>query len=295
MDVSICICTYRRPMVTDTIASVLAQNGLDRIIPELIVCDDDPAQSARNAIATIAAAARIPVRYVISGAGNVSAARNACLRAAGGDWIAFIDDDEIAEPDWLAELLAAQSAYTADVVKGYVRAVYPPRTPAWVLASDPLTRDYGPTGHPIRVVASGNVLFRRTLAVDNGIFFNERYGRTGGEDTDFFHRYAAAGAVMVASRDAVVNEMVPPERVTFDYFRRRFLRIGQTNGRQFAMRRFSERVLEILKTLICLAVLWTYPLAKLFGGWFYFLCLRKFWYSRGLLQALRGMPTEEMS
>src|SRR5258707_15815056 len=117
MDVSICICTYRRPMVADTIASVLAQDGLDRITAELIVCDDDPAQSARTAIATITAMTRIPVRYVTSGASNVAAARNTCLRAASGDWIAFIDDDEIAEPGWLAQLLATRSAYTAHLVK----------------------------------------------------------------------------------------------------------------------------------------------------------------------------------
>jgi succinoglycan biosynthesis protein ExoM len=294
VDVSICICTYRRPMVADTIASVLAQHELDRIAAEVIVCDDDPAQSARAAIETIAATARIPVRYVTSGAGNVATARNGCLRAAKGEWIAFIDDDEIAEPDWLSRLLATQAAHDADVVKGYVHGVYPQHTPAWVLASNPYTRDYGPTGNPIRAVASGNVLFRRAIAAGNGIFFDERFGRTGGEDTDFFRRYAALGAVMVASRDAIVNEMVPPERVTFDYFRRRYLRLGQSNGRQLAAMRLPGRAAQAAKSVVFLALLWSYPVTEPFGGWFYFRCFSKFWYSRGLLQGLRGMATEEM-
>jgi succinoglycan biosynthesis protein ExoM len=295
MDVSICICTYRRPFVVETIASALAQDGLDRMGAELIVCDDDPARSARSAVQAIAASARIPIRYVVSGAGNVAAARNACLRAARGEWVAFIDDDEIAERDWLPELVAAQATHGADVVKGYVRGVYPPGTPAWVLASNPYTRDYGPTGSPIRIVASGNVLFRRALAVENGVFFDERYGRTGGEDTDFFRRYAAFGARMIASRGAIVNEIVPPERVTVDYFRRRYLRLGQTSGRQIAMIRSPGRAGEAAKNRFFLALLWAYPLTRVFGGWLYFRCFAKFWYSRGLLQGLRGLATEEMS
>ncbi len=295
MDVSICICTYRRPFVAETIASVLAQTALDRIEAEIVVCDDDPARSARAIVNGIAAPAPIPVRYVISGAGNVAAARNACLRAARGEWIAFIDDDETAEPDWLAGLLAAQVRHQADVVKGYVRGVYPPLTPPWVIAGNPYTRDYGATGSLISVVASGNVLFRRELAVENGVFFDERYGRSGGEDTHFFHRYAALGARMIACRDAVVNEIVPSDRVTVDYFRRRYLRLGQTNGRQITTTRARERIAEAAKNAVLVGLLWAYPLTKHVGGWLYFRCFTKFWYSRGLLQGLRGLATEEMS
>ena len=294
MHVSVCICTYRRPRVLRTIASVLAQTAVDQIDVEIIVCDDDPGQSARAIVETAAASSRIPLRYVSSGAGNVAAARNACLAAAHGDWIAFIDDDEEADSDWLSELLSAQAAYEAEIVKGFVRAVYPLNTSAQVLAGDPYTRDYGPTGTALQMVASGNVLFRRALAVDNNIRFEERFGRSGGEDTDFFRRYTACGARVIASSTAIVNEIVPPERVTFDYLRRRYLRMGQANAQQLVAMNLSERAAEVLKSTICLALLWGYPATKRFGNLLYFRCFSKFWYSRGLLQGMCGYANEEM-
>ena len=99
----------------------------------------------------------------------------------------------------------------------------------------------------------------------------------------------------VMGMGGVMHEIVPPERVTFDYFRRRYLRLGQSNGRQLAMAGFSGRAAEAAKSMVFLALLWTYPVTERFGGWLYFRCFSKFWYSRGLLQGLRGMATEEMS
>ncbi len=292
--VSICICTYRRPRVAGTIRSVLAQQGCDDVAAEIVVCDDDPAGSARAAV-TGFADERWPVRYVASAAGNVAAARNVCLDAARGEWIAFIDDDENAAPDWLARLLVVQSLYDADVVKGFVRAVYPADTPPAIRAADPYTRDYGVDGAPLTEVASGNVLFRRGLAAANAVRFDVAFGLTGGEDTDFFHRYAATGARMVAARSAVVDEIVPPERVTWDYFRRRYLRMGQTSGRRLGALPRARRASELARATVSVAAGWIYPALMPLNGRAGFVTFRKFWFSRGLFQGCRGIATEQMN
>ena len=58
----------------------------------------------------------LPVLYLHAPACNISVARNACLRAATAPLVAFIDDDEIASPDWLVLLIAALEGSHADVV-----------------------------------------------------------------------------------------------------------------------------------------------------------------------------------
>ncbi|MEM9476785.1 MAG: glycosyltransferase [Pseudomonadota bacterium] len=52
---------------------------------------------------------------------NIAAARNAGLRAAGGDIIAFLDDDAYAEPTWLAHLTAPFDDPAVAATGGYVR------------------------------------------------------------------------------------------------------------------------------------------------------------------------------
>ncbi len=47
------------------------------------------------------------VRYLRCPEQNLSRARNIGIRAAGGDVVAFVDDDAIPQPDWLAQLVAA--------------------------------------------------------------------------------------------------------------------------------------------------------------------------------------------
>jgi succinoglycan biosynthesis protein ExoM len=295
VDVSVCVCTYRRAHVVETIRSVLAQAIAPRAL-EVVVVDDDPELSARAAVEAVAALSPIPVRYVACAAGNVADARNACLDAAGGDWIAFIDDDEIAGSDWLAALIDAQARYSADVVKGFVRAVYPAGTPQWVRDADPFTRDYGPTGTAPVLLATGNVLFRRALIHDNGLRFDPEFGRTGGEDTDFFRRVRRVTDRIVATREAVVQEIVPPERLSLSYLSDRARRMGQVEAHK-ARRGISETSLagNIVRATACVALLWPYRLLRPFGARPAYKTFAKFWYSLGVLEGAALARRSEMT
>jgi succinoglycan biosynthesis protein ExoM len=299
MQVSICICTYRRNSVLDTIKSVLAQPNLRAIQAEIVVCDDDPARSAQAAIRQAAARAAVPILYLSSGASNVAAARNVCLAGACGRFIAFIDDDETCEPDWLSQLLLTQVNYGADVVKGFVRGVYPSGTPTWIRAGDPFTRDCGATGTPVVTMGTGNVLFNREFAMANKIKFNTDYGPLGIEDNDFFWRMGALGAKMVACREAVVNEIVPLNRVAPEYIRQRFRHFGRVHGSTTTnLLHGAKPVRSGILAAASVMSLWPLIFIGLEQGspsWerLYCRCFTKFWYSVGTLEGIvRGRISE---
>jgi succinoglycan biosynthesis protein ExoM len=291
MLISVCICTYKRPMVVETIRSIFAQKTISPSDMEIIVCDDDPGTSAQEFVIRLAKNSPMPVNYIVSGARNIAICRNACISAACGDWIAFIDDDETAEPDWLAELLSAQTQHSADVVKGFVRAVNPPETPDWIAKGDPFTRDYGPTGTPLRDIGTGNVLFLREFAVGKGIAFDSKLGRTGSEDIVFFHRFYNLGARIISSRTAIVNEIVPPWRATPNALSRRYRRQGRTHGRTLIPERsFAGRLTATARAIIAVTACAIYPLGRLApdGGALRFKLFRWFWYYLGLLEGIVG-------
>jgi succinoglycan biosynthesis protein ExoM len=62
---------------------------------------------------------------------NISVARNACLDAATAPLVAFIDDDEVASPEWLVALVGTWESSNADVVLGPVQALYGARLCGW--------------------------------------------------------------------------------------------------------------------------------------------------------------------
>lgn len=297
MLVSVCICTYGRPSVAATINSVLSQEGVSISDIEILVCDeDDPKTSAEKLIKDIALHAPAPIRYLVSSGRSIVNCRNTLLAGATGDWIAFIDDDQTANPSWLTELLSAQKQYNADVVKSYVKAIYPPGAPPWVQECDPYTRDYGPTGTRLTMPSTNGILFRRAFALEHNIAFDPQYGRTGGEDADFFLRFHNRGARIIACRTSVVNEHVPLPRLDKSYLRRRFTGDGYNYGRFYLSRLSnSRRLIAIGKSALGVGAFASYGLVWPINVAAGFKMFRKFWIYLGVLEwAARRRSYEEL-
>jgi succinoglycan biosynthesis protein ExoM len=227
---TITIASAGRPSLARTLASLAAMDKPADMALDVVIADD----SADGKVAGIVAgcpAQPFPVQVVHVAAHNVSIARNACLDAATGELLAMVDDDEWVAVDWLTRLLAAMREFDADCVFGPVHPVYPPGTPDWIVAANPLHVDWGKRGRRVTVGRSGNTLVRRAMIDKAGARFDVSLGRTGGEDTLFFNTLSRAGAVMVVTDDAIVREDAPPTRVNVRYFRHRAVRTGQIYGR----------------------------------------------------------------
>jgi len=209
--------------------SVFAQVGVDFARLELVVVDNDQAPSAQATVAELTGEAPFPVHYVHEPRPGVAHARNAGMAAAGGELIAFLDDDEEAPAGWLAALLAAQARYQADVVFGPVRA----RAPASVTRHrDYLERFFSREGPAEAGVIDhyygcGDSLLRRAALPDPVAPFAVERNHIGGEDDMLFGHMRAGGARFAWEPAAWVWEDPVPDRLSLDYTIRRAFAYGQ--------------------------------------------------------------------
>ena len=116
--------------VTATLYSISLLAVEPTWIIRVIVADNDETPSALDIVEATARDCSLSVTYLHAPGRNISGARNACLDAATAPLVAFIDDDEVASPEWLAALVGTLEISNADVVLGPVQAVYRQTVPA---------------------------------------------------------------------------------------------------------------------------------------------------------------------
>jgi succinoglycan biosynthesis protein ExoM len=196
-----------------------------------VVVDNDPLAGARAVVEGTSPFGR-PCAYAHDPRPGLSAVRNTALRLArkaGAQWIAFVDDDEWPEAGWLGSLLTTAVDCGADVVTGPVRPVYDPAVPMWVRRGRFHQRRRYSHGSTLHYARTSNVLVRASLLGDDA--FDQRFGRTGGEDTHLFERLVAEGRRIVWDDHAEVAERIPAERATVRWLLLREFRRGSTLAR----------------------------------------------------------------
>jgi succinoglycan biosynthesis protein ExoM len=227
------ICTFQRPLVAETLAS-LAALDLPAGPVSTIVADNDDSASAATMIARIAATHPLPIRYIHAPARNISVARNAILAASldtGARYLALLDDDETATPGWLMALLRRQTATGSAAVVGPVHARYATTAPRWMQAGavHDTQPELGRAGQ-VTEAYTCNVLLDLSVPTLRSLRFDPARGRTGGEDTAFFRALMAAGHQINYAPDATLHETVPADRATLRWLLRRRYRMGQTHA-----------------------------------------------------------------
>lgn len=232
--VDVGIASIGRATLLRTLGSLVACKCPPGVAMRVVVADD----SGTNEVATLLGESPVSyaaVHIVPCGMRNIAAARNACLDAADAEYLIFVDDDEWVAADWLEQMLAQARACHVDAIFGRVVSIFPDQTPKW-MSTAAFVRDDGNHGHRVASGRTGNTLLRLATVRRLGLRFREEFGQTGGEDTDFFTRFGAAGAVMVVSTQAVVYESVPPSRATVSYLRLRYIGSGQSYAAQTVTR-----------------------------------------------------------
>ena len=222
--VSIIIPTFRRPeRAVEATRSALTQ--ICDAAFEVVLVDNDPSGSA---LAPLRAMHDRRIVIVHEPRAGVANARNAGLRAARGELIAFLDDDEIAPPAWLGELLRVQRDHKADAVFGPVRTrlASAPRDHAAYFDAF-FARDPGHAEGPISLFYGCGCSLIRRAALPSAEPFSAARNEIGGEDDLLFQTLEAAGAAFAWAPNAWVWETPEPSRVTLAYTLRRAFAYGQ--------------------------------------------------------------------
>lgn len=188
--------THERPIGLRALVDGLRAQTLDPRRFEVVVVDDgsQPPQAVD--------ARELDVRLVRhERSRGPAAARNAGWRAAHAPLVAFIDDDCVPTPGWLAAIVAAAGGEGRLLVQGPVEPVPEQR------------HRLGPLSHSIEVpepsplYVSCNIAYSRDVLEATG-GFDERFPRAVGEDVDLGVRAVRAGARTRWAAGALVHHEV---------------------------------------------------------------------------------------
>ncbi len=193
--VSVVVPTFRRNAMLRRCLEALLDQTLDPGAFEIIVVDDAPAEDCRRLVEALGAEIGSPrVRYLANeGAHGPAAARNRGWRAAGGEIIAFTDDDCIPEVDWLARGLAAFRPDTAGVSG---RIIVP-------IGQTPTDYELNTSYLEVSEFATANCFYRKS-ALNRAGGFDERFTAAWREDADLFFTLLGRNEQLVRSADPIV-------------------------------------------------------------------------------------------
>jgi glycosyltransferase involved in cell wall biosynthesis len=248
---SVIVCTRNRAQFLEaTLKSVLTQDyPSDRF--ELIVVDNDSTDGTRALVERYARVnQRTSLSYHLEKRPGTSFARNRGIDTARYDYVAFLDDDTVAAPRWLAAFDSAIREHGAVAAGGPVFASLEPgveRPPWWSDVEGLFAFDHAHLDPGSRVITlrwplwlgGCNSVYSKQLLQDHG-GFRTNFGPIGrryrvAEDIDLNVRLERAGVTIYFVRDAWIKHRVTADRLSRRYVWRRTYCAGVTDAHAWAM------------------------------------------------------------
>ncbi|MER5259449.1 glycosyltransferase family 2 protein [Streptomyces sp. NPDC002855] len=231
--ISVVICVYTEDRWEDILAAVASVRAQSLAALETLLVVDHNASLLDRLTKEYKETEGVRV-LANAGPRGLSAGRNTGIAASSGEVIAFLDDDAVAERDWLRHFAEGYADPKVFAVGGRTLPVWESRRrPAWFPEEFDWVVGCTYKGLPegrvrVRNVLGGNASFRRT-AFEAAGGFATGIGRDGDkrplgcEETELCIRLTRArpDAVLLIDDRAVIHHRVPAARERFDYFRTR--------------------------------------------------------------------------
>ena len=237
--VSVCIATYRRNERLRALLTDLAHQ--ERLPEQIVVVDNDASGGARGVIEEFRQLGRgVRIDYDVQPQPSIPLTRNRTVELAECEWLAFIDDDERAPPQWLRGLVDAADRFQADGVLAPVEPRVPQNAPAWLRRGRFYDWPHAATGSrvPQSMLRFGNVLLRGSIVRAEPGAFDAEFGLKAGEDLDLLIRLSEKGALIVWSEESPVFEPIEAQRLRLGWLLRREFGGGQGYARAITGARY---------------------------------------------------------
>jgi glycosyltransferase involved in cell wall biosynthesis len=195
---------------------------------EIVIVDNASTDHTREYVEGILKDTTHNIRYVYEANLGVSQARNSGMQNTSGEILAYIDDDAVADPGWLARLVEAMKGDNSIVcVAGKVDLLWEVPEPDWMprelygYLGDNTSWGNLPRELPVdRNPHEGNMALRM-WAVQEAGGFDTHFGRVGrtlstGEGTRLADQLRPLGKILYTP-EAVVHHCVPAWRAKKEY------------------------------------------------------------------------------
>lgn len=218
--------------------SAFKQNIVDRYV-EIIVIDNNKTPQEETQVNILKRSSPYKITYVHIAEAGLSNARNAAMDLIRTRYVAFLDDDMIASPDWLTELIKTSIKYDAGIVFAPAFARMPDQ-------NDPLNPYMEP--YFSRLIDDNKEgIIHETLGMGGCLLdlnycdlptppFDNKLNKTGGEDDILFDYLRQRGVKIAWSPAAITHEIVSKDRATARYIQARNFGYGQGPTRICASR-----------------------------------------------------------
>lgn len=232
--ITVAIAAYNRPKGLQKVLDGIAkQSALKGITLRVVVADNSIDANVETLVKEIAKTYPCTLIYYHVPERGISQPRNKGIQDAldnDSDYLAYIDDDETPDKNWLKYLYNAISETSAAAVSGGVKPVFD-RKPAWWIEKGGFFEVLNyPEMLPIEYTSTGNVIIDMVVIRDLQLLFDPSFGLTGGEDTLFFKVMREAGYQTMFCREALVYEDISESRSSFAWLIKRWFRTGNTDG-----------------------------------------------------------------
>ena len=229
-ELSVVICTCNRADLLSRALESIAGQTLDGERFEVAVIDNNSTDDTRAVAESFMAG--IDLKYFFEAQQGYAPARNRGWQETHGRYVAFMDDDARAAPEWCEKILYAFENVTPEpaIIGGLILPYYESTPPGWF--SDSLeTRSWGDQAHFLKPPAAKDGFSSSNMAVSREMFL--RYGgftsirrRDGreihvGEDTRYCRKVFEYVPCFWYDPEIVVYHLVPEWKMKVAY---RFMR-----------------------------------------------------------------------
>jgi glycosyltransferase involved in cell wall biosynthesis len=226
---SIVITTYRRTTMLAELLEALRLQIAQRAV-EVVVVDNCPDASAQGVVARHDVHG---IRYEHEARSGVVYARNRGVAVARGAYVIFLDDDEVPLAGWLDAWLGQADGKT-DASFGRIVPRFLLPCPPDLIAQ--VTRNFSrdmrrPHGANITdmsaYLGTGNAMFHKARCLGQDGPFDLRFNARGGEDVWLIRGLVRDGRQLMWNHEALVEELVPADRMDLPSLRLRRFNQGQ--------------------------------------------------------------------